>query len=343
MKQLICFLNRDTPLGPALNSLAHTILGMGHRIPGEKAPSYQVFFLPTAEMRTVRQACHHLHEAFPRTTVYSDYMTLLLGGEKTDRIIANVKATPEADLVYTAVSICGDAKVLDRIKSVAHSALILKGYKPFTEGDNDFDFLPPPALWANDDPRYAELPVQKASLILDKSVPLPLLINGLITSCLHVGRCVDFPFLHLLRYVDSDGQVHPGISYHSFPILSAGSTGKLQTLGDAVSEARGRDLGRAVLRDPGRENKVYVVCIMGEKEAVEAYTRKSASLWTRNLDADALEPSKEAASELALEAEAFALASEAVDAPRYSFVMSADGSGERMLVPEAGDMSPVGK
>lgn len=276
MKELIIVINEAVPFGRALNAAAHTVLGMGHRIPADKTPNIAVFLASHEQLVMFKQAAYELYINNPATVVYADFTNTMVGGT-TDEQLIRTSNTHEADLEYFAVSICADDDLLLQLKNILSKTI--PNYKPLINKDAvAFNFLPVPALLDNHDPVYKQFDNHKAVIAFNKKHDIAESINFMILACLDLGKQALLISLHLLLYVDADGMQHPNISYHAMPIVTAKNQGKLDTIAEQVQQNDA--LVASVVKDD--TDVVQIVGVFGEAEIVNPYT-KQCSLWTKEI------------------------------------------------------------
>lgn len=277
MKKLITVLNVEIPFGRAINASAHTVLGMGHRIPETKIPDIYVFLGTKDLMREFRSAANRIYLDSPESVIYADFTSTMVGGT-TDEQLLKTSSTPEVEIEYFSISICADDLILRSLEPVLAKLTVLENYKPQINSltESIYEFLPKAELLDNHDPKYTEYSTHKAVLVFNKKQNIDEIVNSMVVACLDVGQRAKLIALHLLRYIDASGSEHSNISYHAFPILTAKNQGKLDML--AYEVKNNEDIiSRSVDKTA---DTVNVVCAFGEAAIINSYT-KQCSLWTR--------------------------------------------------------------
>ena len=279
MKKLITILNLEIPSGRALNASAHTVLGMGHRVPESKMPNIYVFLGTKDLMREFRSAAYKIYVDNTESVLYADFTSTMVGGT-TDEQLLKTSNTQESEIEYYSVSICADDVMLRVLEPILVKLTLLENYNPQINSSTEsiFEFLPKSELLDNHDPRYTEYSTHKAVLVFNKKQNIDEIVNPMVVACLDVGQRAKLMALHLLRYVDASGSEHPNISYHAFPILTAKNQGKLDTIAFEVKDNKDV-ISRTV---SGVADTVSVVCAFGEAAIINSYT-KQFSLWTREI------------------------------------------------------------
>lgn len=282
MKHYFSLINLEIPLGKGLNALAHTAIGVGHRLPDNQMPNITVLFADEGTIREFRQEALNLLQAYKYETVYSDFTHTMTVGS-TDNCVKVTRETPENQLQYYAASICTEEKLLDSQKfdQILRRCKKLKNYKSHiaSNNDNDFKFKDLVCL-----PDYQSLPSSKISLTLDRTRPLSELVNAAIISSFSISKQADLNRLKLIIYSDADQQEHPYISSHPFPILAARQQNKFNELAKIVEKDSNLLVG--IVKD--RDENVVSICMLGNEDQVNIHTKqKFISLWTAELHEEA--------------------------------------------------------
>lgn len=275
--KLLLLLNKEVQLGKVLNAIAHMALGMGHKFPHGKMPSIDVRFSSSEGVYVFRQLAYKFSQE-NKNTVFSDFTHTMTEGTADDQLLRTSK-TQEKELTYFGVSICGDAEKLNLITSIFEDSpcYILKNYLEFNSNPEiaTFDFNNSEFLFKEE-----VIPPQKVSIVLNNKMQLSELLNPMIMSCLEIGRKANLNSLRLLNFIDKDGNIHPNISYHPFPILlPKNPTKQLALATEAVK------LDTIVTSSIYNESKqLATVCIFGKQDEVELLAdRKNFSLWKKEL------------------------------------------------------------
>lgn len=280
MKHYFSLINFDIPLGKGLNALAHTAIGVGHRLPINQTPNITVLFADEGIIREFRKEAHKLIQAYKNETVYSDFTNTMTIGS-TDNCVKITRETPETHLQYYAASICAEENLLksQEFDQIFSRCKRLKNYKSHIGCNNDFNFKDLVCL-----PDYQSLPTNKISLTLDRAKPLSELVNAAIISSFSISKQTDLNNLKLIIYSDADQQMHPYISYHPFPILAARQQNKLNELAKIIEKDNSLVVG--VVKD--RDENVVSICMLGNEDQVNIYTKqKFISLWKAELPEEA--------------------------------------------------------
>lgn len=285
MKHYFSLINLEIPLGKGLNALAHTAVGIGHRLPDNQMPNITVLFADEGTIRQFRQEALKLLQAYKNETVYSDFTHTMTVGS-TDNCVKVTRETPENQLKYYAASICTDKKLLEsqEFDQIFSRCKKLKNYQSHIVGNNDNDFKFKDLVCL---PDYQSLPSSKISLTLDRTRPLSELVNAAIISSFSISKQADLIRLKLIIYSDADQQEHPYISYHPFPILAARQQNKFNELAKTIEKDNNLLVG--VVKD-SNENMVSM-CMLGSEDQVNIHTKqKFISLWTAELPEGAFNP-----------------------------------------------------
>lgn len=284
MKHYFSLINTSIPLGRGLNAIAHTAMGVGHRLPQNKMPNITVLF---ADEKTIREFRYEAHKMLSRTDeiVYSDFTNTMTVGT-TEHCVKITQETPENQLIYYAASICAEEELLESqaFDQIFNRSKKIKNYKSHVvnQCENTFEFKNTICL-----PDYQSLPSSKISLTLNRTRCLSELINATIISSLSVSMQADLNQLKLLIFTDGDQQKHPYISYHSFPILAARQQNKLNELTKIIEQ----DKNLLVNSVKDKDENVVSVCMLGNEEQVNTHTKqKFISLWTAELPENAFAP-----------------------------------------------------
>ncbi|KKU78900.1 MAG: hypothetical protein UY05_C0045G0005 [Candidatus Peregrinibacteria bacterium GW2011_GWA2_47_7] len=129
--------------------------------------------------------------------------------------------------------------------------------------------------------------------VLNKKIPVPLLINAL--GHMSAGLGASYSNVAEMRfdtYLDKDGGAHQSISDNPFIILAADNSNKLRTLrGELMSVGihfndftstmtvgTYAEQKERTKNTPESELEYYGICMFGEKEKLNALTKKF-SLW----------------------------------------------------------------
>jgi hypothetical protein len=195
MKHYFSLVNTSIPLGRGLNALAHTAMGVGHRLPNNQMPNITVLFADEKTIREFRQEVHKLLLAHPDETVYSDFTHTMTVGS-TDNCVKITQETPENQLIYYASSICTEEKLLEsqKFNQIFSRCKKLKNYKSHlvSKNHNEFEFKKLVCL-----PDYQSLPSSKISLTLDRTKSPSELVNAAIISSFSVSMQADLNKLKL--------------------------------------------------------------------------------------------------------------------------------------------------
>ena len=167
MKYYLSLVNTSIPFGKGLNALAHTAIGIGSWIPNDKMPNIAVLFAQEESIRMFRQAILRMQKTHSNEIIYSDFTnTMTLG--ITDNCVKVTKETNENQLIYYAISICIEKKLLESqpLKAIISRCKMIKNYEPYISEENksDFDFKQISVI-----PNYQSLPTKKLSLKLDRT------------------------------------------------------------------------------------------------------------------------------------------------------------------------------
>lgn len=283
MKKLISVFNTSIPFGRAINAMAHTALGMGHRIPNAKIPIIDVYHASNDIIREFKYAANKIYQSDLKNVLYADFISTMVGCSSTGDQLLKTNNTKENELDYFAVTICAEGSILSALNPILEKLTCLssKATKNNYAELAEFDFITEPTYLQNDDPIYAQYEKYKISLVANKTSDMPETTSSMLIACLDVGGKADLVSLHLLVYIDADDCKHANISYHSFPILTARNQGRLEML---ALEVKNDNRIISSVRS-GEDNRVLSVCLFGEAEIINSYT-KSCSLWNKELNID---------------------------------------------------------
>lgn len=284
MKWTISLIRNDLPLGQALNGLAHTILGMGHRIPTESAPSMGVYFADKDLVNNFMVEVRKIAKNNPDGIYYSDFLHEICGSESTEVLMRRVLSTQTQNLNTCAGTICGELHELAPLFEILKSAQQAKGYAPLLSNTANFDLNREFKIPAH---KPGSAPGKKAALILArKSAEDPSLMNYIVSTTLSVAQKSDLNDLHLLKYTDADSQQHPHISFHSFPVLVSKRPGRFTTLEEVAQGKNVASSFKATVTETKIKGKMVGVrenvtgCIFGDTNLVTDLTSGDFSLWT---------------------------------------------------------------
>lgn len=279
MKQCIAVVNRTIPFGNALNALAHTALGVGCQTIGNSTPNMKVFFADAEHIRAVRSKIYHAQKEFPGMIVFSNFINTMTGGD-TESQIALTRETPETELIYYAITFCADEQFIESsgIKQLLDQCLVIKEYEPIISSGEDAIQFRDRQLADDGQPE-----ARKISLVLDRSIPIYELINGVIYSAFVLGRKTSFEALRMITYVDGSGEHHPYISYHALPILAAKKSGKFAQMVQQMEQDSTVDTAVAYKAD----GNPMALCAIGLQQDIDRYSyQRFISLWNYELPQD---------------------------------------------------------
>src|SRR5688572_1209037 len=229
--KLITLLNREVPLGKALNAAAHMNFGLGHRFKGRPNHDVQVFFGTGAQVREFRQVASAVTRESKGTAVFNDFMHTM-NGPDTDQQVKTSRSTPESKLTYLGCTFV--AKGVDpRLEKITQECAQLSGYQPHV-GDAETQLVDP--LDPPKDTQYKHeytgeriVPDNRICLVLAAKTPLAKTINGAVLSSLAAGQLPIPEELHLIAFGhQGDDTAHGNISYHPYVVLKAQSAAKHQ-------------------------------------------------------------------------------------------------------------------
>jgi hypothetical protein len=274
--KLFAILNKELPLGKTLNALAHLSLGLGHRI-SKGTPSIDVYFGDSSQVRQFRRLSQAMAVQYPQEVVATDFTDTMTVDTAIEQL-KRTKETPESSLTYFAASVIAPDSYLADITEFLTGCLQVNGYKSSAEVDAIIIAAPLDVVLPEIAPDY------KASMVLNKKMPLPQIINPLVAASLAVGRSADLTSLHLLQFIDADDNNHHSISYHPYPIVTASKPAK------HLEMAKNADENNHVVANTqrGSDQAPIVTVVFGPKAQVDAVvTRKETSLYKAELDASA--------------------------------------------------------
>ncbi|MCP3660389.1 MAG: DUF2000 domain-containing protein [Bacteroidetes bacterium] len=267
--KLIALLNKEISLGKSLNALAHISIGLGHRING--TPEIDVYFGNSNQLYDFHKMISNLSDSILMSD-FVDTMTEDTASEQLER----TKLTKEKDLKYFAICCLMPSDLLDKINSILNQCQQLSNYN-LIKSTEEITINPKQDI---------ELPKKpsefKLAMIISKKADIADILNPIIQSCLIVGINSNLKDLHLLNFVDGDGNSHYGISFHNFPVLTAKNNSKHKQIDE---DAKNADLIFKTIFKNDNEEEALVTTIFGLQETVnEVVPRKITSLFNKEID-----------------------------------------------------------